>query len=115
MQFSPGFDEPLLALRKAARQQADSINRKHSRVILIIGMKVREVVALGRLDEHANNYTIKSAKFRHFTSIYLRGHRGSSSVTFPTPAPPTLNIETPPGTLWKVESPDTLGPAVWQP
>ena len=33
----------------------------------------------------------------------------------PEPATPTLNLETPPGTIWKIESTDTLVPANWQP
>jgi hypothetical protein len=37
------------------------------------------------------------------------------NVNCATPAAPVVTVETPPGTIWKLESTDTLAPPSWQP
>jgi hypothetical protein len=60
VKLCPSLDETLLTLRNKADDEGNWRNGKHSDVLAVVGMKVRDVVALGRLGEHPNDDTIKA-------------------------------------------------------
>jgi hypothetical protein len=60
VKLCPSLDETLLTLRNKADDEGNWRNGKHSDVLAIVGMKVRDMMAFGRLGEHPNNDTIKA-------------------------------------------------------
>jgi hypothetical protein len=53
--LGPSFDEPLLRLRHGTTETLNGIDGEDSRMILIIGVKMRAVMLPACLDEHADD------------------------------------------------------------
>jgi len=73
MEFSPRLDEPALPLGKLPSQNLDRINRIDRHELLIVGMEVRSMVRIARLDKHPNDDSEEAADFRHAERNRLQG------------------------------------------
>ena len=60
VKLGPRLDQPLLALRNKADNERDRRNGKHSNVLAVVGMKMRDLMTLRRLGEHPNNDAVKA-------------------------------------------------------
>jgi hypothetical protein len=65
MQFSPGFDWPLLAFRQRACQQFHRLNPLHCHMLLVLRVEVRRMVRSLDLDKHSDDNAKETATFRH--------------------------------------------------
>jgi hypothetical protein len=65
MQFAPGLDESAFARRKGARKDAQVFNCEHSLSVRRDHVKVRPMVALACLREHADGKAVESRQLRH--------------------------------------------------
>ena len=65
MKLRPRLDKPLLPLRNRASNESDWGDGENRDLLLIVGVKMRRMETLGKLDEHAYNDAIKARKFRH--------------------------------------------------
>ena len=69
MNLRPGFDQALLGLRHAAAEALDRVDCKDRSLILIIRVKMRPVVRLAYLDEHANDDSEEPRELRHQANL----------------------------------------------
>ena len=60
MKLGPSLDESLLALRDKADDERDWRNGKNGGVLTVLGVEMRDVMALRRLGKHPNNDTVKA-------------------------------------------------------
>ena len=60
MKLGPSLDESLLALRGKADDERDWRNGKDGDVLTVLGVELRDVMALRRLGEHPNDDAVKA-------------------------------------------------------
>lgn len=69
MQFNPSFDQSLLTLRNGSGNQFHRLDRKDRDIVLVVGVEVRTVMALGRLGKHSDDDPIETREFRHLERV----------------------------------------------
>jgi len=73
MQLRPCLDKALLTSWKSASYQLDWFQAEHRSIVLIIGVKVRQVMRAAHFHIHPNNDAKETAQLRHRRSISCCG------------------------------------------
>jgi hypothetical protein len=81
MNLRPGFDQTLLGLRQAATEALDRIDCKDRGLILIVRVKMRPVVWLAHLDEHANDDSEEPRELRHQINLASSARMGFDGLS----------------------------------
>ena len=71
MQFRPRFDQPALPSWQVSRKQLNGIDSENSDIVLIVGVKMRCVMRLSNLHEHANDDAEKATDLWHICILSL--------------------------------------------